>query len=426
MKWQRSSDQTFVGGDPRVADASNFEFVESDQDTEQRIQGIRYIAACAAVICLLYVLLYTSAGLTWLAVYNLVFAGLYTAVRLWPNRGQMRGLGIVLMGFGTTQLMANCFLFVPPNTGSHYFILLIPILSLVAIHPRDRFWWAFFSFSNLAVIVFLEWAREDFVPVFPLPHRPDQLPYWRAFAVFVTLAVVIAVFRTFHRNLHRARKELHFSYERSESLLLNILPWSIAERLKSDVETIADDFQEASVLFADLVGFTELADQHTAAETVTLLNRIFSDFDDAVDRHGLEKIKTIGDAYMVAAGVPSPRPDHVSALLDFANDLLSMIDRHNRNETTSVALRIGISTGPLTAGVIGSRKFTYDIWGDTVNMASRMESTGLPGRVQVTPAVVRGADARFQFEDRGLIQIKGKGEMQTFLLRSLESQKPPG
>jgi len=128
----------------------------------------------------------------------------------------------------------------------------------------------------------------------------------------------------------------------------------------------------------------------------------------------------------VAAGVPSPRPDHVSALLDFANDLLCMIDRHNRNETTSVALRIGISTGPLTAGVIGSRKFTYDIWGDTVNMASRMESTGLPGRVQVTPAVVRGADARFQFEDRGLIQIKGKGEMQTFLLRPLESQKPPG
>ena len=103
-----------------------------------------------------------------------------------------------------------------------------------------------------------------------------------------------------------------------------------------------------------------------------------------------------------------------------------MIDRHNRNETTSVALRIGISTGPLTAGVIGSRKFTYDIWGDTVNMASRMESTGLPGRVQVTPAVVRGADARFQFVDRGLIQINGKGEMQTFLLRSLESQKPPG
>ena len=183
----------------------------------------------------------------------------------------------------------------------------------MAIHPRDRFWWALFSFSNLALVVFLEWARDDFVPLFPLPHQPEQLPYWRAMAVFVTLCVIIAVFRSFHRDLHRSRKELRLSYERSESLLLNILPWSIAERLKGDSEPIADDFEEASVLFADLVGFTELADRQSAADTVAMLNGIFSDFDYAVDSHHLEKIKTIGDAYMVASGVPKPRADHVSA-----------------------------------------------------------------------------------------------------------------
>ncbi|MBM65220.1 MAG: hypothetical protein CMH55_03180 [Myxococcales bacterium] len=408
--------ETFLGGDPWLNDLGEGEITESQQDTQQRILGIRLIAGYAVGICLVYLAIYALVGLNYLAGFNLVFAGLYTGVRLWPDRGQMRALGIVLMGLGTIHLLANCFLFIPPNTGSHYFILLIPILSLVAIHPSDRFWWAFFSISNLAAIVFLEWARDDFVPLFPIPHEPDHIPYWRAVAVLVTLSLVIIVFRSFHRDLHRSRKALHLSYERSESLLLNILPWSIAERLKGDSEPIADDFEEASVLFADLVGFTEMADRQTAAETVALLNGIFSDFDAAVDRHELEKIKTIGDAYMVAAGVPKPRSDHASALLEFAVEMLEIIEDHNQRTDLSLNLRIGVSTGPLTAGVIGSRKFTYDIWGDTVNMASRMESTGVAGRVQVTAAVAQAAHARFVFEDRGSLDIKGKGPIQAFLL----------
>lgn len=147
-----------------------------------------------------------------------------------------------------------------------------------------------------------------------------------------------------------------------------------------------------------------------------MLNAIFTAFDAAVVAHGLEKIKTIGDSYMVASGLPTPRPDHAPQLLRFAVTMLGLLERHNARTGDGLELRIGVHSGPLTAGVIGSRKFTYDIWGDTVNVASRMESTGIPGRIQVTEAVAQAASAAFEFEARGPIAIKGKGEMETFLL----------
>ena len=195
-----------------------------------------------------------------------------------------------------------------------------------------------------------------------------------------------------------------------------MLPESIAQRLKHQQHTIADSFDEASVLFADLVGFTALAASQPASETVTMLNAIFSDFDQAVAARGLEKIKTIGDAYMVAAGLPTPRPDHATELLRLALDLLQILDRHNATHDRSLRLRIGLCSGPLVAGVIGSHKLSYNIWDDTVNVASRMESTGIPGRIQVTETLVQAAKDTFEFEERGLIEVKGCGEMRTFLV----------
>jgi PAS domain S-box-containing protein len=204
--------------------------------------------------------------------------------------------------------------------------------------------------------------------------------------------------------------------EQSDRLLLNILPEAIAERLKQDEHTIADSFEEVSVLFADLVGFTQLSGQISPHELVKQLNEIFSTFDRLAQRLGLEKIKTIGDAYMVVGGLPTPRADHAEAIAQMALDMQLAINRFKRDDGTSFHIRIGISCGPVVAGVIGLNKFIYDLWGDTVNTASRMESLGIPDRIQVTADTYKRLRHKFIFEKRGTIQVKGKGEMVTYFL----------
>ncbi|MEI8258329.1 MAG: adenylate/guanylate cyclase domain-containing protein, partial [Deltaproteobacteria bacterium] len=205
---------------------------------------------------------------------------------------------------------------------------------------------------------------------------------------------------------------------KAEKLLLNILPQAIARRLKDSHETIADSFAEVSVLFADIVGFTELSSRTEAGALVAMLNEIFSQFDALAERHGLEKIKTIGDAYMVVSGLPEPRADHAEALASMSLDMLAALGDFNTTHGTSLAIRIGINTGPVIAGVIGTKKFIYDIWGDAVNIASRMESSGVAGRVQVSESTHDRLIGKFEFEPRGAVKVKGKGEMQTWLLVS--------
>ena len=211
-------------------------------------------------------------------------------------------------------------------------------------------------------------------------------------------------------------EELHRQRLRSERLLLNVLPQAIAERLKRGQKIIADSFNEATVLFADLVGFTELSTSISPTELVELLNSVFSKFDQLADHHRLEKIKTIGDAYMVVAGLPVPRADHVRAIADIAIDMQHEITKIKVHDGRPLSLRIGIHTGPVVAGVIGIRRFTYDLWGDTVNVASRMESQGEPERIQVTEAVYKRLKNGYDFERRGAIAVKGKGDMITYWL----------
>ena len=202
------------------------------------------------------------------------------------------------------------------------------------------------------------------------------------------------------------------SYERAraERLLLNVLPAEVAAELKEHGKTRARRFESVSVLFADLVGFTPLSASMDPEEMVDLLNDVFTHFDDLADRYGCEKIRTIGDGYMVAAGVPVPRADHAQALAAMALEMLE----HMRSSPMSI--RIGINTGPAVAGVIGTSKFQYDVWGDTVNTASRMESHGAPNKIHVTGSVRAALSDQYQFEPRGIISIKGKGEMETFFL----------
>jgi len=218
------------------------------------------------------------------------------------------------------------------------------------------------------------------------------------------------------RALGREHELLLAEQERSESLLLNVLPASIADRLRQREEVIADGFAEVTVMFADLVDFTVSSDGVGPGEVVQELNGLFTVFDELADRHGLEKIKTIGDAYMVAGGLPDPRPDHAEAVARMALAVRDAVAGRHDPGGQPLEVRIGIDTGPVVAGVIGVHKFSYDLWGDTVNTASRMESHGVPGRIQVTERTYRRLKDDFDFECRGPVEVKGKGEMVTWFL----------
>ena len=211
-------------------------------------------------------------------------------------------------------------------------------------------------------------------------------------------------------------EELRREKARSEELLLSILPRSVVDRINAGATMIADHVDEVSIVFADIVGFTRMAGRQTPGDMVQFLNSIFTAFDGLSVRFGGEKIKTIGDAYMVAFGLPDPRPDHAEAAALQARAMLEEIGRFRTDEGAEINLRIGIHTGPAVAGVIGQRKFSFDVWGTTVNIASRMESLGEPGKVHVSEAVAQALAGRFSFADRGPIDVKGAGAMRTFFL----------
>lgn len=238
------------------------------------------------------------------------------------------------------------------------------------------------------------------------------------FALLITRILLERLKEIFviRKNIEKINKTIQLEKEKSERLLLNILPAEIALRLKEEQESIADGFAEVTVLFADIVGFTELSARISAHDLVERLNQIFSAFDALTERHQLEKIKTIGDAYMVVGGLPQPRPDHAQAIANMAIDMCYAIDKFYTDTGEPFRLRIGISTGPVVAGVIGTKKYTYDLWGDTVNIASRMESHGMPGRIQLCAETSKILQLDYEIEERGIIQLKGKGEMRTHWL----------
>ncbi len=231
----------------------------------------------------------------------------------------------------------------------------------------------------------------------------------------LVLALIVAA--GVAKQFASALKTLAVEKAKSERLLLNILPPSIAQQLKQEERTIADSFPEVTVLFADIVGFTELSAQTPAIELVEILNVIFSEFDQLTDEHGLEKIKTIGDAYMVVGGLPVAKPNHAEAIAAMALDMQETMTGFCAQTGKALSIRIGINTGPVIAGIIGTKKFIYDLWGDTVNIASRMESHGIPGSIQVSESTYKRLKTQYTFEDRGLIQVKGKGQMNCYLLK---------
>ena len=284
--------------------------------------------------------------------------------------------------------------------------LLAPLGAVAFDRPSRAWpWFAAFVATIVIALVLSEVVRPDGAD---LPEG-----FVRTFDVLnivVVSAVAMMLLVTFARGRETAQA-------RVEALLLNVLPAEVAERLQSDPNSIADHFDEASILFADVVDFTPLSSRLDAREVVGLLDRLFTTFDDLVDRYDVEKIKTIGDAYMVAAGVPRQRADHAQALAglalemrDCAHTCLQEPDAHD------LRLRIGISSGPVVAGVIGRRRFLYDLWGDTVNMASRMESHGAPDIIQMTRSTWELVRDDFVTEPSGIVDVKGKGDVETWRL----------
>jgi adenylate cyclase len=306
------------------------------------------------------------------------------------------------------QMVSGGFL---PSGGVGLWGMLAPLGALVFLEVRQAIRW-FVGF--VVAFVILGVAGEVF-------FTDIDVPTWftatmLALNVICTGAVAFTVLASFATQRNAALTALRAEQERSEALLTNVLPAAIAERLKAGTGSIADHVEAATIVFADVVDFTPLSQQLSPAEVVGTLDQLFSHFDTLVERHGLEKIKTIGDAYMAAAGVPDPCADHAHRAARLALDMRDSVATSAISGRDGLELRLGINTGPVTAGVIGTKRFLYDLWGDTVNTASRMESNGTPGEIQITRATYELLRDAFVCEPRGTIQVKGKGEMETWYL----------
>lgn len=262
------------------------------------------------------------------------------------------------------------------------------------------------------------------IPIIFLTARTEPEDIVRGFE----LGAVDYVPKPFNAHELLARVNTHLTLDRlnreNQRLLLNILPAPIAEKLKKQSGIIAERYEDVSILFADIVGFTPLSARLSPADLVNFLNRVFSLFDELVQKQGLEKIKTVGDAYMVAGGLPDPSPDHLHAMARLALAMLEQVRTTPAGETP-VHLRIGLNIGSVVAGVIGVRKFLYDVWGDTVNTAQRLESHGMPDRIHVSEPVYQRLKGAFPFEPRGAIDLKGRGPMPTWFLGPAPECQPP-
>jgi adenylate cyclase len=299
------------------------------------------------------------------------------------------------------------------GSGLQFYFVVAAAIMLVVLGPDHIVLASTLSAIGAATVILLELF---------VPDDTGTQPPWvfkTSFALTVVTAWILVVATIWFalREIRRTREAMEAEYERSERLLANILPATIAERLKDPSRNIiADKYDDASILFADIAGYTQRASDTTPSDLVRFLDRLYTDLDLLVDQHGLEKVKTSGDSYMVVSGVPEPRPDHIEALACLALDMAAAVADLKDPNGRAVPLRMGLAAGPVVAGVVGARKFFYDVWGDAVNVASRMETTDVEGRIQVPQDVYERLNHAFVLEKRGEVDVKGKGIMQTWYL----------
>jgi adenylate cyclase len=300
------------------------------------------------------------------------------------------------------------------SSGIAIWAILSPIGALMILGTKPSTPW----FMLFTILAGLSWKLNYIFAGNSLPIPAHIKDTFFLMNIIGTTCILYAVMRYFQSQKERTLLELELEQARSEKLLLNILPKSIANRLKDNDMRIADSHEEVTILFADIVGFTKMTASMPPAELVDILSQLFSRFDALADTHGLEKIKTIGDGYMVIGGAPVGRSDHATVIAQLALEMQQALAEFNAQMDRKLQMRIGISSGPVVAGVIGTSKFAYDIWGDPVNMASRMEKTTLSDSIQVSEVTYELLKNSYRLESRGLIEIKGKGEVNTYLLKS--------
>lgn len=353
----------------------------------------------------------TSLQLWWLALAHTIATLLFTGVPLLHQRGPLVGGLVTLVVFGS-EVLVHTWL-IGTAAGVQYYFLLVVALSVVYLGAEH----IALTITSTCLAALLLVVVQLYVPndtgILPWPLLVMALISNAAFSCGSLLLVTSYALS----EVTRAEVAAEYEQQRSERLLSNILPSAIAARLKDESNiVIADRHDAASILFADMEGFTAQADEIPADELVRFLNRVFSDFDRLVERHGLEKIKTTGDAYMVVSGVPIARADHAEALAALAIEMREAAMEWRDPRGRDVPIRFGISSGPVVAGVVGTRKFFYDVWGDAVNVAARMETTGEAGKIHVSRETFERLREKFELQARGEMEIKGKGRMQTWFL----------
>ena len=312
--------------------------------------------------------------------------------------------------------------------------LLAPIGAILCFGVRESIAWFFAYVFLVALTGFFDYYLADAVPVSAATRIPIRTSVFFFALNFVAISSMVYLLLRFsiqekqkiESKLAEAHRLLQIEQDRSERLLLNILPGPIAERLKNSNQTIADGFADVTVMVADIVNFTQVASGMTPSQVFAMLNRIFSVWDELAEKYGIEKIKTIGDAYMVAGGLNDAREDYSAAIADLALEMRDLLHRDFNVNDRHLDVRIGIGTGPVVAGVVGKKKFIYDLWGDTVNIASRITTEGTPGMVQCDAATWRRLKGNFVFDEPQVLYLKGKGNMTVYRLQGRNQQATPG
>lgn len=392
-----------------------------NQPEHRRVVLANQTAMLAGLLTIAYGLLglfYNIAVLWPLVAATPVFLGAYGGVLWLDSRRRFLTARIVLVLVPAAQITLATWLFsTDAGVQLHFFVLWTALFLLHT--PKE--WWLSVSAAILWIGLYI-WLQIAFKePALDL-HTLDGILGLGILDVAFTINSITAfglvglTISLFYREIRRTETLLQSEHERSRDLLDNILPSTVADRLLDGHTVVADNAGEVTLLFADLAGFTRLAGKLPPSEVVNLLNDVFSQFDRIVEHHGLEKIKTIGDEYMLAGGLPVPKPDHARAVADAALDMLAVINNMNDHSQHSLQLRVGIHTGEVVAGVIGSRKFSYDVWGDTVNTASRMQTHGLPDHIQITEETANRLEPDFELARRGTIRVRGKGRMPTWFV----------
>lgn len=385
-----------------------------EEQEVRRVRLINILTLLAVMIVSSYIFLFSY--LKWYkpVILNMIALVGYILVFLFNRFGLNRLSPIHFCIQVTVHMTILTILFLGRNSAAHIYLLIIPCLSFLIFHPKDKLWIYIVTILSITSLIYCEYFSQPSSMLLPISE--NNLRFLHFTAIVGTSFLLNQVVSIFHKDIQNAQRKLKEEHDRSEQLLLNILPEPIAKRLKFQEEVIADNYQSATILFADIVGFTQFSSGIPPQELVRVLNIYFTEFDRLSQIHEIEKIKTIGDAYMVASGIPIPSERHAEKIIHFGISIIKATKEISSRLGQNISIRVGVNSGPVTAGVIGKQKFIYDLWGDAVNLASRMESSGLTDKIQITEECYNLIKDKFPFELRGKIQIKGKGEMTVYTL----------